>query len=133
MFLWNLTKLLQAFQAPLCGFSGRRAVHTLRDAYVSKAPGRGHFAACGPRIFSLRMSNLDPNNDQPDQKDEESEKKGLIENIRGAFEETEKGQGSPAEQAMSYLVDLFTVTAGAGIAMCLVFNIVFSIVPCIDL
>jgi hypothetical protein len=76
------------------------------------------------------MSNLDPDNKQPEQKEES---KGLAERIAGAFKETEEGKGSPAEQTMSYLVDLFTVTAGAGIAMCLVFNIVFSIVPCIDL
>ena len=125
--------MLQAFQAPLRGFLDNRAVHTLRDAYFLKPPQTGHCAAFSPRIFSQRMSNLDPNTKQPDQKNDGSENKGLMKRIAGAFEETEKGQGSPAEQAMSYLVDLFTVTAGAGIAMCLVFNIVFSIVPCIDL
>jgi hypothetical protein len=119
--------LLQAFQASLRGLSDSRALRTLRITSNRKPPS----AARGPR--PLRMSNLDPDNKQPDQKEENPDSKSLAERIAGAFKETEEGQGSPAEQTMSYLVDLFTVTAGAGIAMCLVFNIVFSIVPCIDL
>ena len=121
--------LLQAFQAPLRGFSDSRTLRTLLTTFDRKPP----ITARGPRILPLRMGNLDPDNKPPDQKDENPDSKGLAERISSAFKETEEGKGSPAEQTMSYLVDLFTVTAGASVAMCLVFNIVFHIVPCIDL
>ena len=125
---FSLIFWLQAFQPTMQRVHDVRRLHAQRGPYLAIRPVKGL------RSFALYGSKLDQD-DEPEkivQKDpQKNEPAGLAERISGAFKETEKGKGSPFDQTMSYLVDLFTVTAGAGVFMCLVFNFM-GIVPCID-
>mmetsp|Transcript_20404 Transcript_20404/g.31871 ORF Transcript_20404/g.31871 Transcript_20404/m.31871 type:complete len:133 (+) Transcript_20404:280-678(+) len=98
--------------------SGRLAVSSSKRMPSLSRKSLGVTPAEG---LSLRMSEGDGD------KDEEG---GLLDKVKKAFTETEKGKGSPVEQNINFVVDLVTVTAGAAVAMCLLFNVMGK-VPCI--
>mmetsp|Transcript_50773 Transcript_50773/g.119386 ORF Transcript_50773/g.119386 Transcript_50773/m.119386 type:complete len:137 (+) Transcript_50773:122-532(+) len=82
-------------------------------------------AAAKPQSVALRMSEDDK---EEKKKGEKEEEQGVWEKLTADFRE--EGKGNVFEQVMNYAVDVFTVTAGAAVAMCLVFNL-FGKIPCI--
>mmetsp|Transcript_47066 Transcript_47066/g.94321 ORF Transcript_47066/g.94321 Transcript_47066/m.94321 type:complete len:81 (-) Transcript_47066:96-338(-) len=73
---------------------------------------------------ALQMSDKDKDDDKTTEENPDD----LWMKMTAGFRE--EGKGGVFEQAMNYFVDLFTVTAGAAVAMCLLFNVLGKI-PCI--